>query len=569
MRGETHAPTPPRVDLNAAGKDELCTSLPGIGPVLADRIVAFREGQGRFSDPTELARIPGISARLAERLSERLSVTPGPVLEPQAPRTADSAGMFWFGSDPPPSAERPVTPEPQSPVAAGAEAQPDPSPTTSVESTGAGPSLPAGGVLLSESPAEPAPVATVEPDPFPSLRPNPKPRLSSSGMFLFDSLDEPSIILSKLPDPFPSSSRPPSGAAGADTPGQGSSLLDAPPEREARPVSRPEPSLAVADAAHAATAVTIRFEGPPPSKPATTLKPPQASTFVSPALVPSGALPVASGEPVLGPMPAQASTPNPGSKPEASPARKAELEPSHAAPAPTRASDAPPAQGSIPGLGPLDRSSMTDVAPGGDLPAHERTRARRRRNLMGAMAFTGMLIGAAVAWGSDRRAVGTTRASLDHVDRDVRSLHVDGDRTREEVLRQGAELARQGAELASAKEALAAVVLAQKAADARSARISQDVADLAERTRRAQARTDAKVYRLDEAIKLIDWATTTGFAHQAVADSHRQRAGLNPRAVAASSVAAIGGWRRGDIQAILEEWPALRRSASLWSRTIR
>jgi hypothetical protein len=142
---------------------------------------------------------------------------------------------------------------------------------------------------------------------------------------------------------------------------------------------------------------------------------------------------------------------------------------------------------------------------------------------MGVMAFTGMLIGAAVAWGSDRRAVGTTRASLDHVDRDVRSLHVDGDRTREEVLRQGAELARQGAELASAKEALAAVVLAQKAADARSARISQDVADLAERTRRAQARTDAKVYRLDEAIKLIDWATTTGFAHQAVADTHTGR----------------------------------------------
>jgi competence ComEA-like helix-hairpin-helix protein len=42
--------------------------LPGIGRVRAERIVAFRDSAGRFGQPEDLARVPGISLALARRL---------------------------------------------------------------------------------------------------------------------------------------------------------------------------------------------------------------------------------------------------------------------------------------------------------------------------------------------------------------------------------------------------------------------------------------------------------------------------------------------------------------------
>ena len=54
------------VDLNRAPAAELAT-IPGIGPELARRIVAFRELNGPFEDPEELLDVAGISEqRLAE-----------------------------------------------------------------------------------------------------------------------------------------------------------------------------------------------------------------------------------------------------------------------------------------------------------------------------------------------------------------------------------------------------------------------------------------------------------------------------------------------------------------------
>jgi DNA uptake protein ComE-like DNA-binding protein len=58
---------PMSVDPNAASHDEL-TSLPGVGPSLADRIIAGRAG-GRYTKPSDLDRVTGIGPKAVERLA--------------------------------------------------------------------------------------------------------------------------------------------------------------------------------------------------------------------------------------------------------------------------------------------------------------------------------------------------------------------------------------------------------------------------------------------------------------------------------------------------------------------
>lgn len=72
--GATSAPTggDDRVDLNSADAAAL-DSLPGIGPVLAGRIVAHRE-DGPFSSVDELADVAGIGPTLLERLRDLVRV---------------------------------------------------------------------------------------------------------------------------------------------------------------------------------------------------------------------------------------------------------------------------------------------------------------------------------------------------------------------------------------------------------------------------------------------------------------------------------------------------------------
>jgi competence protein ComEA len=55
------------LDLNTATQSGL-DSLPGIGPVLAERIVAWRTQHGRFTSVDELAEVPGIGPKALERL---------------------------------------------------------------------------------------------------------------------------------------------------------------------------------------------------------------------------------------------------------------------------------------------------------------------------------------------------------------------------------------------------------------------------------------------------------------------------------------------------------------------
>jgi competence protein ComEA len=62
------------IDLNGADAAALET-LPGVGPVLAGRIVQWRTSNGRFTSVDELAEIQGIGDRLLEGLRDQVSVS--------------------------------------------------------------------------------------------------------------------------------------------------------------------------------------------------------------------------------------------------------------------------------------------------------------------------------------------------------------------------------------------------------------------------------------------------------------------------------------------------------------
>jgi competence protein ComEA len=61
------------IDLNRASIEEL-DRLPGVGPVLARRIVEHRQREGRFREVDELLAVRGIGPRLLERLRGHVRV---------------------------------------------------------------------------------------------------------------------------------------------------------------------------------------------------------------------------------------------------------------------------------------------------------------------------------------------------------------------------------------------------------------------------------------------------------------------------------------------------------------
>lgn len=62
------------LDLNRATADEL-EALPGIGAVLAQRVVAFRESAGRFRTVDDLRGVKGIGAKKFDRLKSLITVS--------------------------------------------------------------------------------------------------------------------------------------------------------------------------------------------------------------------------------------------------------------------------------------------------------------------------------------------------------------------------------------------------------------------------------------------------------------------------------------------------------------
>ncbi|MEO7132511.1 MAG: ComEA family DNA-binding protein, partial [Dermatophilaceae bacterium] len=61
------------VNLNTAGLAEFDT-LPGVGPVLAQRILDWRTEHGRFSSVDELREVSGIGDTLLGRLRTKVTV---------------------------------------------------------------------------------------------------------------------------------------------------------------------------------------------------------------------------------------------------------------------------------------------------------------------------------------------------------------------------------------------------------------------------------------------------------------------------------------------------------------
>jgi competence ComEA-like helix-hairpin-helix protein len=59
------------VDLNRAGRDEL-VGLPGIGPVLARRIIDYRRLNGPFTTREDLRRVKGIGPKIFSRIKDRV-----------------------------------------------------------------------------------------------------------------------------------------------------------------------------------------------------------------------------------------------------------------------------------------------------------------------------------------------------------------------------------------------------------------------------------------------------------------------------------------------------------------
>ena len=60
------------VNINTAGTEELM-ALPGIGPVLAARIVEHREENGPFTCPEELMAVRGIGESLFDALRDKIT----------------------------------------------------------------------------------------------------------------------------------------------------------------------------------------------------------------------------------------------------------------------------------------------------------------------------------------------------------------------------------------------------------------------------------------------------------------------------------------------------------------
>lgn len=82
-----------RMDLNRAGIEEL-ERLPGIGNVLARRIVEWRSTRGRFRSVEELARVKGIGAKKLARIKPLIRVSSTKSAGADAPAVTRNRGTL-------------------------------------------------------------------------------------------------------------------------------------------------------------------------------------------------------------------------------------------------------------------------------------------------------------------------------------------------------------------------------------------------------------------------------------------------------------------------------------------
>jgi competence protein ComEA len=62
-----------KININTATKEELQT-LPGIGPVTAERIIEFRESKGSFKKIEDIMNVPRIGPKMFEQIKDKITV---------------------------------------------------------------------------------------------------------------------------------------------------------------------------------------------------------------------------------------------------------------------------------------------------------------------------------------------------------------------------------------------------------------------------------------------------------------------------------------------------------------
>jgi len=68
-----HESTDSLVDINSATASEM-VALPGVGPVLSERIVAYRQANGRFERADQLMAVAGIGPATYEAIRDLVTV---------------------------------------------------------------------------------------------------------------------------------------------------------------------------------------------------------------------------------------------------------------------------------------------------------------------------------------------------------------------------------------------------------------------------------------------------------------------------------------------------------------
>jgi comEA protein len=71
------------IDLNTASSEQL-QRLPGVGPVMAQRILDYRKKSGPFQSVDDLLAVKGISTKRLEKIRQYVMVKPPPA--PTAPK---------------------------------------------------------------------------------------------------------------------------------------------------------------------------------------------------------------------------------------------------------------------------------------------------------------------------------------------------------------------------------------------------------------------------------------------------------------------------------------------------
>jgi len=69
----TIPPSSGPVNINTADSEAL-QALPGIGPAIADRIIAYREENGPFPSPAALIRVEGVGEKLLTEIYDLITV---------------------------------------------------------------------------------------------------------------------------------------------------------------------------------------------------------------------------------------------------------------------------------------------------------------------------------------------------------------------------------------------------------------------------------------------------------------------------------------------------------------